>query len=72
MAKRLTAKTVALSYRTAPPQVGRSTRGGPLAISDVEIDVMSARPADLPPCGGDARQGRGGKPHTPSYPVESF
>ncbi|SCX33342.1 hypothetical protein DSM25559_4140 [Agrobacterium rosae] len=49
-----------LSCRTSPPQVGRSNRGTLAAILDVETEAASVRPADLPPCGGDARQGRGG------------
>ncbi|RSC37719.1 hypothetical protein EGT36_11085 [Agrobacterium sp. FDAARGOS_525] len=49
-----------LSCRTSPPQGGRSTCGTALPISMVEDEAVIARPADLPPCGGDARQGRGG------------
>ncbi len=46
-----------------PHKEGRSTRGDLSVTSNVEIGAMSARPADLPTCGGDARQGRGGVSH---------
>ncbi|AAK87547.2 hypothetical protein F3P66_05390 [Agrobacterium fabrum] len=60
-----------LPCRASPPQVGRSICGEVLPILTLENEAVTARLADLPPCGGDARQGRGGKPHPPSahYPL---
>ncbi|QSZ57257.1 hypothetical protein BTN45_09175 [Rhizobium sp. ZX09] len=49
-----------LSCRTSPPQGGRSTCGKVSPISTLENEAMRGLLADLPPCGGDARQGRGG------------
>ncbi|PTV70644.1 hypothetical protein DBL06_24295 [Agrobacterium pusense] len=54
-----------LSCRASPPQVGRSICGKVLPISTLENEVAISRLADLPPCGGDVRQDRGGKPHPP-------
>jgi hypothetical protein len=49
-----------LPCRASPPQVGRSASGEPFAERGGWSERAS--PADLPPCGGDARQGRGGYP----------
>ncbi|QCL73262.1 hypothetical protein CFBP5877_06920 [Agrobacterium tumefaciens] len=49
-----------LPCRASPPQVGRSIRRKVSPISKLENEVTIAPLADLPPCGGDARQGRGG------------
>ncbi|ADY64707.1 hypothetical protein AGROH133_06779 [Agrobacterium tumefaciens] len=49
-----------LPCRASPPKVGRSICGKVLPISTLENEVVTARLADLPHCGGDARQGRGG------------
>ncbi|KAA3529057.1 hypothetical protein DXM29_09700 [Agrobacterium tumefaciens] len=57
-----------LPCRAFPTQVGRSICGKVLPISTLENEVVTARLADLPPCGGDARHGRGGKPHPPPPP----
>ncbi|AYM57728.1 hypothetical protein At1D132_17110 [Agrobacterium fabrum] len=51
-----------------------------LAYLELENEAAVAPPADLPPCGGDARQGRGVSPthhrtdaqppkHTHTYPT---
>ncbi|QDG91410.1 hypothetical protein NIBR502774_02085 [Rhizobium sp. NIBRBAC000502774] len=50
-----------LPCRASPPQGWRSTRGGVPPISTFENEAGVAHLADLPPCGGDARQGRGGE-----------
>ena len=49
-----------LPCRTSPPQGGRSTRGALSILRNAFDWRVPARPSDLPPCGGDARQGRGG------------
>ncbi len=49
-----------LSCPTSPPQGGRSTRGGLSILRNVFDWGKPVRPSNLPPCGGDARQGRGG------------
>ncbi|QCL87975.1 hypothetical protein YA62_001045 [Agrobacterium sp. LC34] len=49
-----------LPCRASPPQGGRSVCGDVSAISMLENRAAVIRLADLPPCGGDARQGRGG------------
>jgi hypothetical protein len=55
-----------LPCRASPPQVGRSQAAQPsrlanaMQLSNDQDFGKPVRPADLPPCGGDARQGRGG------------
>ncbi len=49
-----------LSCRTSPPQGGRSTRGGLSSFIRYALGGKPARPSNLPPCGGDVRQDRGG------------
>ncbi|RVT72927.1 hypothetical protein EM858_19260 [Agrobacterium sp. CNPSo 2736] len=49
-----------LPCRASPPQVGRSICREVSTNSTVEDETAVERLADLPPCGGDARQGRGG------------
>jgi hypothetical protein len=49
-----------LPSRASPPQGGRST-GGERVVSYARLVKGEALPQfNLPPCGGDARQGRGG------------
>ncbi|MQB08465.1 hypothetical protein DXT96_01055 [Agrobacterium sp. ICMP 6402] len=48
-----------LPCRASPPQGGRSICGYVPVISVLENKAAFALLADLPPCGGDARQGRG-------------
>ena len=51
-----------LSCRTSPPQGGRSARHRCRAsLAAVEGWRKRKWPADLPPCGGDVRQDRGGR-----------
>ncbi|SCX18829.1 hypothetical protein DSM25559_1771 [Agrobacterium rosae] len=52
--------TPPLSCRTSPPQVGRSNRGDLSPILKAAGSVGNTRLANLPPCGGDVRQDRGG------------
>ena len=55
-----------LACRPSPPQGGRSARLALPALS-AAFEVAGRHPrVDLPTCGGDARQGRGGKPHPPT------
>ncbi|MNK87628.1 hypothetical protein D3C87_1075680 [compost metagenome] len=56
-----------LPCRASPPQGGRSTCGKVSPISTFEKEVAKERLADLPTCGGDARQGRGGEPHAQTF-----
>ncbi|SMF49239.1 cytochrome c-type biogenesis protein CcmH [Xaviernesmea oryzae] len=49
-----------LACRPSPPQGGRSTRGGLSLPRGVYNWGKPVRLANLPPCGGDGRQARGG------------
>ncbi|QCM05709.1 hypothetical protein CFBP6626_10805 [Agrobacterium tumefaciens] len=49
-----------LPCRASPPQGGRSICREVSTNSTDEDEAEVERLADLPPCGGDARQGRGG------------
>ncbi|MQB35787.1 hypothetical protein DXT97_03005 [Agrobacterium tumefaciens] len=49
-----------LPCRASPPQGGRSICGYVSSILKLESEATSGPLADLPPRGGDARQGRGG------------
>jgi hypothetical protein len=50
-----------LSCRTSPPQGGRSRASSTALVLQRWRLAKSLRPADLPPCGGDVRQDRGGQ-----------
>jgi hypothetical protein len=70
---------LAMLHSFAPPSVlpdispARGEIGRPLSyspITNVGEEAQAKRKADLPPCGGDVRQDRGGRHRTPSVPVQ--
>jgi hypothetical protein len=44
--------------------------GAPLLFATLKL-AKAATTIDLPPCGGDARQGRGGRRRAQPYPIRS-
>ena len=63
-AERLAGQRPPLSCRTSPPQGGRLAASMPHPILRRWRLAKTRRPADLPPCGGDVRQDRGGQRRT--------
>src|SRR3954452_18508007 len=67
---RLAPRHPPLSCRTSPPQGGRSDAATAFANRQRCKTSGKARAANLPPCGGDGRQARGGCSSSTSRPSE--